>query len=378
MSGPLRGIRIVEIGGIGPVPFCGMMLADHGAVVIQVNRLGAPRRSPDVLARSRYSIDIDLKKPQGRELVIDLCRDANGLIEGFRPGVMERLGLGPENLQAINPAIVYGRMTGWGQHGPLSATAGHDINYIAVSGVLHGIGVDGHKPAIPLNLLGDFGGGAMMLAFGMVAAILHSKETGQGQIIDCAMTDGSALLTAMMWSMVAQGRWRDERGVNLLDGGAHFYETYETADGKAIALGAIEPQFYNAMLDRLGLSENPAFANQMDETGWPLLRERLAALIRTRSRDEWSLIFEGSDACFAPVLSLQEAPKHPHNVARDTFIEIDGVIQPAPAPRYSRTVNNRPVTDGGDLGPLLASLGYDQNRMRALQREGIVGEIKTT
>jgi alpha-methylacyl-CoA racemase len=362
--------------GLGPAPFCGMMLADHGATVIQVGRLGAPRRSPDVLARSRYAIDIDLKKPQGRQLVIDLCRGADGLIEGFRPGVMERLGLGPETLQATNPAIVYGRMTGWGQNGPLAPSAGHDINYIALSGALHGVGPANSKPVVPLNLIGDFGGGAMMLAFGMVSAILHSKLTGEGQIIDCAMTDGSALLTAMMWSMLEEGRWQDERGVNLLDGGAHFYNTYETADGKAIALGAIEPQFYNMMLDHLGLSDDPVFAGQMDKAAWPSLRERLAALIRTRSRDEWCLIFEGSDACFAPVLSLKEAPNHPHNAARNSFIEIDGVMQPAPAPRYSRTVNDRPTADGGDINALLVSLGYDSHRMQALQREGVIGETK--
>jgi alpha-methylacyl-CoA racemase len=280
-------------------------------------------------------------------------------------------------LLADNPRLVYGRMTGWGQTGPLANTAGHDINYIALSGALNGIGPAGGKPVVPLNLIGDFGGGGMMLAFAMVSAILSTRETGEGQVIDCAMTDGSALLTTMMWSMVAQGRWVDERGANLLDGAAHFYDTYETADAKAVALGPIEPQFYGILLERLGLADDPAFKAQMDRGRWVELRSRLSAIFKTRSRDEWTAVFEGSDACFAPVLSMREAANHPHNLARSTFVEVEGITQPAPAPRYSRTVNDKPTLgSGAALETVLASIGYDEKRIDALRRDGVIGQAR--
>ena len=322
--GPLSGIRIIEIAGIGPGPFCGMMLADHGAEVIRVDRapaapalFGAP--SKDVLNRSRKGINVNLKNPEGTELVRRLCRSADGLIEGFRPGVMERLGLGPDVLLKDNPKLVYGRMTGWGQNGPYSQTAGHDINYIALSGALHAVGRAGEKPLPPLNLVGDFGGGGMMLAFGMVAAILKARETGAGQVVDCAMTEGSAVLMSMMYSIRSSGHWLDERGSNILDSGAHFYDTYETSDGRFISLGAVEPQFYRQLLELLGLSHDEEFQVQMDPRRWPRLKDRLTELFKTRTRDEWCGVLEGTDACFAPVMSMAEASTHAHNTARKSI-----------------------------------------------------------
>jgi acetyl-CoA C-acetyltransferase len=342
MTGPLTGLRIVELAGIGPAPFAAMMLADHGAEVIRIERSAAlddaaiALRRRDVTLRSRTIVALDLKTEQGLAHARKLLSTADGLIEGFRPGVMERLGLGPAEALSANARLVYGRMTGWGQTGPRAPIAGHDINYIALSGALHAFGREGGKPTPPINMVGDFGGGAMMLAFGMVCALLHARRTGVGQVIDCAMTDGSALLMSAIWSMMAVGMWRDERGVNLLDSGAHFYDSYETKDGRFIALGAIEPQFYALLRAEAGLT-GAEWDDHRDPACWAALKPRLAAIIRTRTRDEWSAATEGSDACVTPVLSMAEAPYHPHNVARETFLAIDGVMQPAPAPRYSHT-----------------------------------------
>jgi alpha-methylacyl-CoA racemase len=377
-AGPLAGIRIVEIAGIGPGPFACMMLADHGAEVIRVERPGGtggdlpldPRK--DILARNRRRVAIDLKSAEGIEVVRDLVATADGLAEGFRPGVMERLGLGPDVLIGANPRLVYGRMTGWGQSGPYAPVAGHDINYIALSGALHACGRADDKPVPPLNLIGDFGGGAMMLAFGMLAAILSARATGQGQVVDCAMTDGSALLMSMIYSFRAQGFWADRRGANLLDGGAPFYDTYQTADGGYVAIGAIEPHFYTQLKEKAGLG--PEFAAQMDARRWPEQKAALAAVFATRTRDEWCALLEGSDACFAPVLSLEEAPAHPHNVARATFVEAGGVVQPAPAPRYSATPTRHPdmPTVNTDTAAVLAELGYPPARIEALRDAGVV------
>ena len=337
MPGPLHGIRIVELAGIGPGPFCGMMLADHGAEVIRIDRPGAAVDPRDPLLRSRTTMQLDLKAPDDIAKLRALLRTADGMIEGFRPGVIERLGIGPEVLLADNPKLVIGRMTGWGQDGPYAAAAGHDINYIALSGVLGALGRVGEKPTPPINLVGDFGGGAMMLAFAMVSALLAVKNGAPGQVIDCAMTDGSALLMAMMWGFRAQGIWSDARGTNLLDTGAPFYDTYETADGKFVAIGSIEGQFYALLREALGLNGDPLFDNQYDRSQWPAQKARLTEIFRTKTRDAWCASMEASDICFAPVLAWDEVADHPHNKARGTFIEVDGVMQPAPAPRYSAT-----------------------------------------
>ena len=335
MPGPLTGIRVIELAGIGPGPFCGMMLADHGAAVIRVDRPGATPDPRDPLLRGRQSINLDLKSPDDIAKLRELVKTADGLIEGFRPGVMERLGIGPDILLGDNPKLVYCRMTGWGQTGPYAPAAGHDINYIALSGVLGAIGRADEKPVPPINLVGDFGGGAMMLAFGVVSGLLAVRNGAPGQVIDCAMTDGSALLMTMMWGFRASGMWADERGVNLLDGGAPFYDTYETADGGYVAIGSIEPQFYALLRDKLDLIGDPLFDAQFDRARWPAQKERLTAIFKTKSRDEWCALMEGTDVCFAPVLSMAEAARHPHNAARGTFVERDGVLQPAPAPRFT-------------------------------------------
>jgi|TARA_R100001244_G_scaffold6593_40_gene8501 alpha-methylacyl-CoA racemase len=342
MAGPLAGINIIEFAGIGPGPFCGMMLADQGATVTVLHR---PGKAPDPrlsLSRSRKLVAIDLKSDEGVETARNLVKNADGLIEGFRPGVMERLGLGPDILLSDNPKLVYGRMTGWGQYGPLAAAAGHDINYISISGALHTFGRAGEKPTPPINMVGDFGGGGMMLALGMVSALLHAKTGGTGQVVDCAMTDGSAALMAMIYDFHNIGQWRDERGVNLLDTGAHFYDTYETADGKYISIGSIEPQFYAELRQVAGLAEDSDFDAQMDPRQWPVLKEKLTALFKTKTRNQWCELMEGTDICFAPVLSLAEAKEHPHNVERKTFVDVGGLAQPAPAPRYSVTVSDPP------------------------------------
>jgi len=342
MAGALDGITVIELAGIGPAPFCGMMLADHGARVIRVERPGM--QGPlgdfgerDIVGRNRELVVLDLKQPECLAQLRDLVRSADALIEGNRPGVLERLGLAPDVLLADNPRLVIGRMTGWGQDGPRAARAGHDINYIALSGALHTYGREGEKPTFPVNVVGDYGGGGMLLAFGVLAGVLSARTTGKGQVIDCAMVDGAAILSAMTYTMAQAGMWRDERGVNVLDSGAPWYETYDTADGKWISIGSIEPQFYALLLATLGLADDPAFADQMARDSWPAQKARLDALFRTRTRDEWCALMEDSDICFAPVLSLAEAPRHPHNVARGTFVEAGGMVQPAPAPRFSAT-----------------------------------------
>ncbi|MBW1999518.1 MAG: CoA transferase [Deltaproteobacteria bacterium] len=338
--GPLKDIKCLEVGGIGPAPFCGMMLSDMGAEVIRIDRKGekAPLESKyDVMRRGRRAVmHMDLKKPEAIRAILKLVTEADVLFEGFRPGVMERLGLGPDICLEQNPRLVYGRVTGWGQQGPLSRAAGHDINYIALAGALHAIGPRGGKPVPPINLLGDFAGGGMLLAFGILCALLEAKKSGQGQVVDTAMVDGAALLLASNYGLLSAGLWKDERGVNLLDGGAHFYDAYETADGKYIAVGSIEPKFYELLLQHTGIND-PDFKDKMNRKRWPELKEKIAAVFKTKTRDEWCKIMEGSDACFAPVLSLKEATHHPHNVTRKTFIDIQGVVQPATAPRFGRT-----------------------------------------
>jgi alpha-methylacyl-CoA racemase len=343
MPGALEGLTVIEFAGIGPGPFACMMLADHGAKVIRIDRpaRGKPvvgdNGARDILNRNRTSVALDLKDPASIARIRDLVRSADAVVEGYRPGVMERLGLGPDVLLSDNPRLVYGRMTGWGQDGPMAPLAGHDINYIALSGALHTYGQAGGKPQFPVNAVGDFGGGGMLMAFAVMAGVFSAQRTGRGQVIDCAMVDGAAILSGMTWTFFGNGMWRDERGVNLLDGGAHFYDTYETADGKWISIGSIEPQFYALLLEKTGLADDPAFAPQMDAKGWPDLKQRLTALFRTKTRADWCDVMDGTDICFAPVLSLSEAPHHPHNAARGTFVEDGGMTMPAPAPRFMGT-----------------------------------------
>lgn len=346
MAGPLAGLKVVEMVGLGPAPFCGMLLADMGADVIRIDRphKSTPGTSTDVLARGRPTLGVDMKQPGATEATLALIDRADALIEGFRPGVMDKLGLGPDVCLERQPALVYGRMTGWGQHGPLAGAAGHDINYIALTGALHAIGERDGAPTVPLNYIGDFGGGGMLLAFGVMAALYEARTSGRGQVVDAAMTDGSALLSAMMYGWKASGMWSNRRGENMLDGGAHFYGTYACADGRYLSVGAIEPQFYAELLARAGI-DDPAFEPQMDVREWPALKERLAAIFKRRTRDEWCALLEGSDACVAPVLDWDEAPAHPHNRARGTFIDVDGAVQPAPAPRFSRTPADPPASD---------------------------------
>ncbi len=366
---PLAGLRIVELAGIGPGPFCGMMLADHGAEVIRIDRGSRPGitvDSKDPLLRSRRSIALDLKRPEAVAAVRRICREADGLVEGFRPGVAERLGLGPDLLLADNRRLVYGRMTGWGQTGPMAHEPGHDINYIAISGALHAFGRAGEKPTPPINTVADFGGGGMLLAFGMVAALLHAQRTGEGQVVDAAMTDGSALLMSMIWGFRAMGRWSDARGVNLLDTGAHFYDTYECADGKWVSLGAIEPQFYAELRAVMGLS-GTEWDRQMDPRAWGRLKAELTRRFAERPRDAWVEAFAGHEVCFAPVLDFDEALAHPHNAARGTFVEAGGVPQPAPAPRYSTsaTVPPQMAVDRNDA-TVLRDLGFSAGEVAAL------------
>jgi alpha-methylacyl-CoA racemase len=376
VTGALAGLRIVEFVGLGPGPFAAMMLADHGAEVIRVERPGGSQIVERSTARSRRSITVDLKQPEGLALVRDLCRSADGLIEGFRPGVMERLGLGPDALIADNPKLVYGRMTGWGQEGPLAQVAGHDINYIALAGVLHMIGRKGERPVPPANLIGDFGGGGMLLAFGMVTALLAVRMGQPGQVVDTAMTDGAALLAMMQYGLLAEGGYHDAAGTNWLDGGAHYYDTYTCADGRWITIGAIEPQFYALLRETLGLADDPAFDAQEDQAAWPMLKQRLAEIFATRTRDEWCALMEGTDICFAPVLSMREAQRHPHNVARATFIDVGGAVQPAPAPRLSVTPAGVPQAapaSGADGAAVARDLGYDEARIAALRTKGVLG-----
>ena len=381
MAGPLDGIRIVEFAGIGPGPFCGMMLADHGAEVIRIDRASGSRggsqpvSSKDVLARGRKSIAIDLKSAEGVALARRIAASADGIIEGFRPGVMERLGLGPDELLSDNPKLVYGRMTGWGQTGPYAPYAGHDINYIALAGALAHFGRAGGKPTPPINMVGDFGGGGMMLAFGMVSALLNVARGGEGQVIDCAMTDGTAVLMSMMHGMKNVGVWSEELGVNLLDTGAHFYDTYETADGKFISIGSIEPQFYAELRRLAGLADDTDFDAQHDSRQWGALKDKLTALFKSKPRAEWDALMEHTDVCYAPVLTMSEAAAHPHNVARGTFVEVAGDLQPAPAPRYSATQTAVPAPapmPGSDSNAVLAALGLSPDECSALRAAGTI------
>jgi len=336
MQGPLKGIKVIEFAGIGPAPFCAMVLADLGADVVRIARPGSVVSAKEVTTRSRSTLYLDLRTDTGRCTAQAFAAEADLLIEGFRPGVMERLGLGPDELLAIQPRLVYGRMTGWGQHGPLSQAAGHDINYIALSGVLNAIGTPDRPPVPPLNLAGDFGGGGMLLAVGLLAALHEASRSGHGQVVDAAMTDGSALLSAFIYGLRAEGQWSKGRGQNLLDGGAHFYGTFECADGRYVAIGSIEPQFYALLLERCGL-DCQAYGDPMNPERWPELKEGLVAMFLDQPRAHWCELLEGSDACFAPVLDWDEAAEHPHNVARGTFLRVEGILQPAPAPRFSRT-----------------------------------------
>lgn len=373
MAGPLNGIRIIEFAGIGPGPYCGMMLADHGAEVIRIDRPGGMLLAKDPLSRSRRSISLDMKKAEAIAVARELCKSADGIIEGYRPGVMERLGLGPDVLLADNPKLVYGRMTGWGQYGPYAHAAGHDINYIALSGVLHTVGRAGEKPLPPVNYIGDFGGGGMMLAFGMVAALLAAQRDGTGQVIDCAMTDGAALLAGMTWGFHAMGVWQDQPGVNKLDGGAPYYDTYTCSDGKFISIGSIEPQFYALLRAKTGLDADPEFDAQDDVDRWPSHKQKLTELFASKTRDEWCAVMEMTDICFAPVLSLTEAPHHPHNVERKTFIDVGGAVMPAPAPRYSVTEADMPrpaPAIGADGDAILGELGWDPARIAGLREAG--------
>jgi alpha-methylacyl-CoA racemase len=385
-SGPLSGIKIIELAGIGPAPFTCMMLADAGAQVLRLERApaGAVEAGEefansgagsywDLLNRSRSSVGIDLKNPDALELVLGLVEQADGLIEGFRPGVAERLGVGPEDCFARNKRLVYGRMTGWGQDGPMASMAGHDIDYIAIGGALWSLGRADSAPVPPLNLVGDFGGGGMLLAFGMVAALLEAARSGEGQIVDAAMVDGAASLMTMIHAFHRHGLWNDERGANMLDTGAPFYEVYETADGKWMAVGGIEAQFYAELIRGLGLEGDSSFPAQMSRDQWPAMKARFAGIFRSKTRDEWSEIFDGTDACVVPVLSPWEAHLHPHNVARSTFVEVNGTVQPAPAPRFSRTpssISKPPSPPGADTISALVEWGVSEDAVKKLRESG--------
>jgi alpha-methylacyl-CoA racemase len=385
-SGPLSGIKIIELAGIGPAPFTCMMLADAGAQVLRLERApaGAVEAGEefaksgagsywDLLNRSRSSVGIDLKNPDALELVLGLVEQADGLIEGFRPGVAERLGVGPEDCFARNKRLVYGRMTGWGQDGPMASMAGHDIDYIAIGGALWSLGRADSAPVPPLNLVGDFGGGGMLLAFGMVAALLEAARSGEGQVVDAAMVDGAASLMTMIHAFHRHGLWNDERGANMLDTGAPFYEVYETSDGKWMAVGGIEAQFYAELIRGLGLEGDASFPPQMSRDQWPAMKARFAEIFKSKTRDEWSEIFDGTDACVVPVLSPWEAHLHPHNVARSTFVDVNGTVQPAPAPRFSRTpssISKPPSPPGADTISALVEWGVAQDVVTKLRESG--------
>ena len=372
--GPLTGVKIIELAGIGPGPFCGMLLSDMGAEVIRVDRAGGKLHGQDVLTRGRKSIAVDLKSEAGKEVILKLCESSDALFEGFRPGVTERLGIGPDECMARNGKLVYGRMTGWGQEGPMSQAAGHDINYIALSGALSAIGPKNGKPVPPLNLVGDFGGGGMVLAFGIVCGILEAKNSGEGQVVDTAMVDGAAILMSMFYTMNAAGAWSPERGTNLLDTGAHFYDSYETSDGEYISIGSIEPQFYALLVEKAGLDPEE-FSAQMDRSRWPDYKQKVTDVFKSRTREEWCEIMEGSDVCFAPVLSLTEASEHPHNKHRNTFTELDGVLQPAPAPRFSRTepeLTRSSRHPGEDTVEVLKAAGIGESSIEEMLQSGAV------
>ena len=376
--GPLAGFRVIEVVGLGPCPFAAMMLADMGAEVIRVDRADGraanyPDPTADYLARGRRSLALDLKRDEGRELLLRLVESCDALLEGFRPGVMERLKVGPDDCLKRNPRLVYGRMTGWGQAGPLASTPGHDINYIALSGALHAIGRAGEPPTPPLNLVGDFGGGGMLLALGVLAALLEAGRSGQGQVVDAAMVDGASLLMAPLYGIHALGGWK-ERGTNVLDSGAPFYDVYETSDEKWISIGSLEPQFYAELQHKLDLDPEE-FPAQMDPRGWPALREQLTKLFRAKTRDEWCEILEKAEVCFAPVLSMGEAPEHPHNRARKTFVEVAGKVQPAPAPRFSRTpsaISRPPGRTGEHTDEILHDWGLEEAEIRELREAGAI------
>ena len=380
--GPLHGVKIIELAGIGPCPMCGMLLAELGAEVLKIDRvrpsgLGLAVPAADAfLHRSRRSIALDLKRPEAAPLVLRLCAQADALIEGFRPGVTEKLGIGPDPCLARNPRLVYGRVTGWGQTGPLATAAGHDLNYIALTGALHAIGRPGQPPTPPLNLVGDFGGGALYLALGVVAALLEARRSGHGQVVDAAMVDGAASLMTAIYGLRSAGLVSDERGVNPLDGGAHFYDVYKTSDGRHIALAPIEPGFYATLLERLGMAPD-ALPHSRTPEDWPALKSTLAALIKTRTRQEWTALLEGTDACFAPVLNMEEAPQHPHNRARETFVERDGRWQPNAAPRFSRTptaISSAPAAAGQHTRDALSDWGLSADDIDTLIATGVVAQ----
>jgi alpha-methylacyl-CoA racemase len=381
MAGPLHGVRILEIAGIGPGPFAAMMLADMGAEVVRVERVQAVRDDAtgphwDVMLRGRRNVALDLKHADGVETLLSLVERADVVIEGFRPGVMERLGVGPEVCLARNPKLVFGRMTGWGQEGPYASSAGHDINYIALAGALAHFGRAGEPPTPPLNMVGDFGGGGMLLAFGVVCALLEAQRSGKGQVIDAAMVDGSAVLMSMFWAYRNVGMFDEHaRGVSLLDTGAHFYDVFECADGEWVSVGSIEPQFYALLLEKTGLTGDPEFTNQMDKTQWSTLKRKLAKVFKTKTQSQWNEIMEGTDVCYAPVLRMSEAAQHPHNVARNTFIEVAGVTQPAPAPRYSRSATDLPTAPahaGQHTRAVLGDWGVDAVRIDTLISSGAI------
>ena len=375
--GPLKDIKVIEMAGIGPAPFCGMILADMGAEVISVERITAAGRgsSADIASRGKKSIAVDIRKPEGQDIIKKLVESADVLIEGFRPGVMEKNNLGPDELLNINPKLIFGRMTGWGQNGPLANAAGHDINYIALSGVLGAIGKKDTPPPPPLNLIGDFGGGGMLLALGVCAALNTVNKEGKGQVIDAAMTEGSALLMSMMYGMLNSGIWTDTRDSNLLDGAAHFYGCYECKDGKFVSIGSIEPQFYSLLREKMNIDED-IFDNQMDKNSWPALRENLETRFKEKTRDEWCQIMEGTDICFAPVLSMNEAINHEHNIERKSFFELDNVVQPSPAPKFSYSeseVSHPPVKVGTHTKEIMISLGLEE-KFTELTTQQIISE----
>ncbi len=381
--GVLTGYRILEFAGIGPGPMCAMLLSDMGADVLRIDRsadaglgIAMPTKFA-TLNRGRRSVAFDLKRKEATDAVFKLIERADALIEGFRPKVMERLGLGPDECLKRNPRLVYGRMTGWGQEGPIAHASGHDINYIALTGALHAIGRRGQAPVPPLNLVGDFGGGALYLALGIVAGLLEAHKSGKGQVVDAAMVDGAASLMTATYGMHASGFWNDNRGENILDTGAHYYDVYETKDGKYISIGSIEAKFYEELLEKSGL-KGQELPRQNDRPAWPAMKEKIAAVFRTKTCDEWCRIMEGSDVCFAPVLDLNEAPKHPHNAHRGTFVEVDGVVQPGPAPRFSRTpskVQGPPAKPGEHTKEALKDWGFSASELESLAKAGAIAQV---